>query len=76
MRRITDKQGNAVEVSDELATVVYAPEELAERLKISRNKAYDLIKDGKLNYCTVGSTYRVSELAVQRFELGFPPLAA
>lgn len=48
---------------------------LTERLDISERSAYQLLRDGKLGYCTCGQkNLRVSERAVRRFEDGLPPL--
>lgn len=48
---------------------------LTERLDISERSAYQLLRDGKLGYCTCGrKNIRISERAVRRFEDGLPPL--
>jgi len=54
----------------------YSVKGLAERLNISQNNAYELIREGKIGYCCCGAkNYRVSERDVQRFEDRLPPLA-
>lgn len=76
MLRTIHRDGTVVELSDDLAKTMYTPEQLAVRLQISRNKAYDLIRNGDINYCCVGNSYRVGEPAVQRYQEGLKQLAA
>ena len=48
---------------------------LTERLDIGERSAYQMLRDGKLGYCTCGrKNIRISERAVRRFEDGLPPL--
>jgi len=42
-------------------------EQLADRLQISRNQAYRLLRDGEIDSYLVGPEYRVTEEALQRF---------
>jgi excisionase family DNA binding protein len=53
----------------------YCPKDLALRLRISERNAYDLIRNGEIQYVCAGKkNYRISERAVQRYEDGLPPL--
>jgi excisionase family DNA binding protein len=77
MHRTIHRNGTVVELSEEMATRIYTVEELATRLRISRNSAYELIRQGQIGYfCCGAKNYRVAESAVQLFQLGLPPLAA
>jgi len=55
----------------------YSVAELAARLGMSQRRAYDLLTQGKIDYCCAGTkNYRIGEPAVRRFLAGLPPLAA
>jgi putative molybdopterin biosynthesis protein len=45
----------------------YTVEEVAEILRISTNKAYDLIRDGELRSFRIGRAIRVPEIALEDF---------
>lgn len=46
---------------------VYALDELAEILKVSRRSLYNFIKDGKLKGFKVGREWRITEEALKEF---------
>ena len=44
---------------------VYRAEEVAERLRISKNTVYELIKTGQLRHVRLGAAIRVPRAAVE-----------
>ena len=54
---------NAVEISSE-DMVILTPKELADRLKIGRDKAYALIKSSSFPSIQIGGRYIVTEKAL------------
>lgn len=54
---------------DEAPDVLTVPE-VARLLRIGRNRAYDLINEGRLVGCRVGHGIRVPKTAVKRFLAG------
>lgn len=48
-------------------TALMTPPELAVYLGIGRNRAYNLLKDGVIKGFRIGSTWKVSKEAVDRY---------
>ena len=73
-----DKEAQETLLADATRRRAYTVEALAERLDISQRCAYDLIRNGKIDYACAGGTkgYRVGEPAVERYLNGLPPLTA
>lgn len=45
----------------------YTPQEIAEKLKVSKLTVYDLIKKGELEAVKIGKIYRISQEALDNF---------
>lgn len=54
--------------TDSLSTVLTVPE-LAEYLNIGKNRAYELLRTGEIKGFRIGSTWRVSQAAVEQYIL-------
>lgn len=52
--------------NDDISNLMTVPE-LADYLGVGRNKAYDLLKSGTINGFRIGSAWKVSKAAVDKY---------
>lgn len=62
----TSKLYSALFNDEDISTLMTVPE-LADYLGVGRNKAYDLLKSGTINGFRIGSAWKVSKAAVDKF---------
>ena len=51
----------------ENASTLFTPMELAEYLNIGKNRAYELLRSGKIVAFRIGKTWKVSRAAIDKY---------
>lgn len=50
-------------------STMFTVKELAEYLKVGKNKAYDLIHGGEIDYIKIGNQFRIPKVCVEEWLL-------